>query len=205
MSTMRTLPPEPGAAPEPQTTATKALAAAGDLESARDVGAIDAAAAAAQKKLGKSKRSLVERLIYGPAPSAAELQSGARATKDAAARGQAIVREALACLRRGEAFTADGKLSGALRAAVAKEKAYGFTVPAEFGGLAASYAELAVTEEELAANGLGALAVEVSGELTIGAGSLLAYGTDAQKKTFLPLIAEGQLMGFALTEVKIGV
>lgn len=191
--------------PEPQSAATKALAAAGDLESARDVGAIDAAAAAAQKKLGKNKQSLVERLIYGPAPAATELQAGARATKDAAARGEKIVLAALECLRRGEAFTADRKLSAALRSAVAKEHAYGFTVPKEFGGLAASYAELAVTEEELAANGFGALAVEISGELTIGAGSLLGYGTDAQKKTFLPLVAEGQLMGFALTEVKIGV
>ena len=196
---------QPTTSLEPQSAATKALAAAGDLESARDVGAIDSAAQAAQKKLGKNKQSLVERLIYGPAPDNAELQAGARATKDAGAKGEKVILAALECLRRGQAFTADRKLSQALRSAVAKEHAYGFTVPTEFGGLAASYAELAVTEEELAANGLGALAVEISGELTIGAGSLLAYGTDAQKKTFLPLVAEGQLMGFALTEVKIGV
>ncbi|MCA8948612.1 MAG: acyl-CoA dehydrogenase, partial [Planctomycetes bacterium] len=59
--------------------------------------------------------------------------------------------------------------------------------------------------EELAANGLGPLAVEISGELTIGAGSLLAYGTESQQSTFLPLVAEGQLMAFGLTEVGIGV
>ena len=33
----------------------------------------------------------------------------------------------------------------------------------------------------------------------------MGYGTDAQKQLFLPLIAEGQLMGFGLTEVKVGV
>ncbi len=190
---------------EPTSAATRALNAAGDVETARDVGAIDAAAAAASKKLGATRKSLVERLIYGPTPTNAELGSGALATRDAAARGERIVQAALACLAQGEAFTSDHKLSQALRTAVAQEKAYGFTVPKEYGGLGATYAELAVTEEELAANGLAPLAVEISGELTIGAGSLLAYGTDAQKRTFLPLIAEGHLIAFALTEVKVGV
>ena len=120
-------------------------------------------------------------------------------------KGQPIIDAALGCLARGEAFATDGKLSEQLRRAVADEKAYGFTVPVEFGGLGASYPELASTEETLAANGLGALAVEVSGELTIGAGSLLGYGTDEQKKIFLPMVAEGRLMAFGLTEVQIGV
>src|SRR5690606_38728999 len=146
----------------------------------------DAAARAAAERLGRKKRGLVERLIYGPRPDTAELQSGAIAMRDAGDRGRPIVDAALRCLARGEAFTADGKLSAALRAAVAAEHGYGFTVPAEFSGLGGRYVELAITEEELAANGLGPLAVEISGELTIGAGSLLAYGSDAQKRTFLP-------------------
>ncbi|MGB3965535.1 MAG: acyl-CoA dehydrogenase family protein, partial [Planctomycetota bacterium] len=125
--------------------------------------------------------------------------------RDAGRRGEPVVAAALGALARGEAFTADGKLSAALRAAVAREKAYGFTVPAEFGGLGGRYVELAIVEEEMAANGLGPLAVEISGELTIGAGSLLAYGTDAQKRTFLPLVVQGELMAFGLTEVGIGV
>lgn len=193
------------ASPAAESTAARALAAAGDAESARDVGALDAAAKQAAERLGRSKRSLVERLIYGPLPDAGELQSGALAASKAHARGEPVVAAALASLQRGEAFTADGKLSAALRAAVAAEKGYAFTVPAEFGGLGGRYVELALVEETMAANGLGPLAVEISGELTIGAGSLLAYGTDAQKRTFLPLIAEGQLMAFGLTEVGIGV
>ncbi|MEO6595328.1 MAG: acyl-CoA dehydrogenase family protein [Planctomycetota bacterium] len=186
-------------------TAAKALAAAGDAESARDVGALDDAARLAANRLGHRRKSLVERLIYGPAPATEELQSGAFAAQRAGKRGEPVVAAALQCLQRGEAFTADGKLSAALRAAVTKEKAYGFTVPAEFGGLDGHYIELALAEEELAANGLGPLAVEISGELTIGAGSLLAYGTEAQKRTFLPLVVQGEMMAFGLTEVGIGV
>ena len=108
-------------------------------------------------------------------------------------------------LARGEAFTADARLSAALRKTVAAEKAFGYTVPAEFGGAGASYGELAAVEETLAANGLGPLAVEISGQLTIGAGSLLAYGDDRQQRTFLPLVAEGRPMAFGLTEVGVGV
>jgi alkylation response protein AidB-like acyl-CoA dehydrogenase len=105
----------------------------------------------------------------------------------------------------GRAFTADGKLSDTLRRTVASHKTYGFTIPLELGGAGGSYLGLAHIEERLAANGLGPLAVEISGELTIGAGSLLAYGSEAQRSTYLPMIAEGTLMGFALTEVAVGV
>ncbi|MGE3165730.1 MAG: acyl-CoA dehydrogenase family protein [Planctomycetota bacterium] len=202
----------PAGPPHPQqreagpgtSTAAQALAAAGDVRSAQDVGALDDAALAAKAKLGSHGRSLVERLIYGPAPSPAEFRAGA-ATAGAAARSQGLMATALDCLQRGEAFTADRKLSSALRERLARERAYGFTVPADFGGMQGTYPELAIFEEELAANGLGALAVEISGELTIGAGSLQAYGTPGQKRLFLPLIAEGRLMGFGLTEVRVGV
>ncbi len=191
--------------PANTSTAAKALAAAGDLDQARDVGALDDAALAAEKRLGRARRGLVERLIYGPAPAPRELRSGAHIGAASAAKGSQVVSAALDCIARGEAFTADGKLSSALRRAVSDESGYGFTVPAEFGGVGGSYPELAVVEESLAANGLGALAVEISGELTIGAGSLLAYGTAQQQSTFLPMVAEGRLMAFALTEVGVGV
>ncbi|MEC7726076.1 MAG: hypothetical protein VYD05_11215, partial [Planctomycetota bacterium] len=63
--------------PEAASTAAQALAAAGDAESARDVGALDDAAKQAALRLGASKTGLVERLIYGPLPGTDELQSGA--------------------------------------------------------------------------------------------------------------------------------
>ncbi|MEM8713179.1 MAG: acyl-CoA dehydrogenase family protein, partial [Planctomycetota bacterium] len=191
-------------------TAAQALAAAGDAEQAKDVAALDDSAIAAQKRLGASRASLVQRLVYGPVPKPAELSSGAQIAKANGGKGlskagQDLVKAAIGCIGRGEAFEADSKLSAALRKAVAEEKGYSFTVPEEYGGAGSGYGDLALAEEALAANGLGALAVEVSGELTIGAGSLLAYGTDKQKSTFLPMLSEGRLMAFALTEVGVGV
>jgi alkylation response protein AidB-like acyl-CoA dehydrogenase len=201
----------PDGAPEGAgSTAAQALAAAGDAEQARDVAALDDSASGAQKRLGASRAGLVQRLVYGPAPKAAELSSGAKIGQGADGKGlskagRSLVKAAIGCIGRGEAFEADAKLSSALRKAVADEKGYSFTVPEEFGGAGSGYGDLALAEEALAANGLGALAVEVSGELTIGAGSLLAYGTDEQKSTFLPMLSEGRLMAFALTEVGVGV
>jgi alkylation response protein AidB-like acyl-CoA dehydrogenase len=189
---------------ETSTTAA-ALAAAGDAESARDVGALDGAARAVERKLAATRTGLVERLVYGPAPSVAELQSGAVLAGSVAGTEEPVVAAALGCLARGEAFTANGKLSAALRHAVAAERAFGYTVTPSFGGAGASYGALAAVEESLAANGLGPLAVEISGQLTIGAGSLLAYGDDHQQRTFLPLVAEGRPMAFGLTEVGVGV
>ncbi len=187
-------------------TAAQALAAAGDAESARDVGALDDSAKQAAQRLGASKKGLVERLIYGPQPEASELQSGALgASKADRSDSDAVMAAAMDALEQGVAFTADGKLSATLRKQVAEAGGYGFTVPESFGGKNAEYTELALVEEEMAANGLGPLAVEISGELTIGAGSLLAYGTEEQKRTFLPLVADGELMAFGLTEVGIGV
>ena len=172
---------------EQSSTTARALAAAGDAESARDVGALDTAAQAVDRKLAPSRTGLVERLIYGPRPTVAELRSGAALASDVTGSERAVVEAALGCLARGEAFTANGKLSVALRKAVAAERGFGYTVPAEFGGAGASYGALAAVEEALASNGLGPLAVEISGQLTIGAGSLLAYGDAGQRRTFLPL------------------
>jgi alkylation response protein AidB-like acyl-CoA dehydrogenase len=189
---------------QPSTTA-RALAAAGDADSARDVGALDSVAQAVDRKLAPTRTGLVERLIYGPVPAVAELQAGAAMAGDVAGSERAVVEAALGSLARGEAFTASGRLSAALREAVAAQRGFGYTVPAEFGGAGASYGRLAAVEEALAANGLGPLAVEISGQLTIGAGSLLAYGDAEQRRTFLPLVAEGRPMAFGLTEVGTGV
>jgi alkylation response protein AidB-like acyl-CoA dehydrogenase len=190
---------------ERSSTAARALAAAGDLDSARDIGALDSAAQAVDSKLAPKRSALVERLIYGPLPDVAELRSGAALARSVGGTERAVVDAALGCLARGEAFTADGKLAATLRRTVAAEGGFGYTVPAAFGGAGASYGALAAVEEALAANGLGPLAVEISGQLTIGAGSLLAYGDAEQRRTFLPLVAEGRPMAFGLTEVGTGV
>ena len=196
---------ESGRAAASDSTTAAALEAAGDRLSAQDIGALDAAALAVDRKLGASRKGLVERLIYGPPPDLGELCAGGKIAQRLEQLEQPVVEAALGSLAAGEAFTADGKLTDAIRAAVAGERAYGFTVPLAHGGAGCEYVELAGVEEALAANGLGPLAVEISGQLTIGAGSILGYGSEEQRSTFLPLIAEGNLMGFALTEVAVGV
>lgn len=189
---------------EASTTST-ALDAAGDKQSAQDIGALDAAAQAVEQKLAATRSSLVERLIYGPCPDIDELQSGGRTCAQLQQQDQPLVDAAMDCMAKGEAFTLEGKISATLRQRISEEKAYGYTVPLEYGGKGASYAELARNEESLAANGLGAVAVEISGQLTIGAGSVIGYGSDDQRKTYLPMLVEGTLMGFGLTEVGVGV
>ncbi len=191
-----------------RSTAAKALAAAGSAEAARDIGAIDSASSAANARLaarrgGSTRPGLVERLIFGPPPSPEEFNTESR--DNSAEKRKAIVEVALRLLASGQAFTADGKLSRELRASVAMYGAYGITVPTELRGKGLAYTDLARLEEALAANGFGPLAVEISGHLTIGAGSLLGYGTEEQQKLFLPMVAEGRLMGFGLTEVGVGV
>lgn len=182
----------------------KALQSAGNVKFAQDLADIERKERAADQKQGGVKASLVERLIYGPAPCFEEMvppDSNAHAEKKASA----VLEKAMTCLKSGNAFSADGKLSAALRRSVANEQVYGLTVPKDYGGAGAEYRDLAVLEEQLAAHGFDGLAVEISGQLTIGAGGLNAYGSEEQKSIFLPMLAEGRLMGFALTEVKVGV
>ena len=130
-------------------------------------------------------------LVYGPAPGFEELGSGARVGSKLTREGKAVVDAALGCLAKGEAFEADLKLSTALREAIAEQRGYGFTVPDEYGGADGDYGALAVVEEELAANGLGALAVEVSGELTIGAAHCSPTGTRSRRARSCPCSARG--------------
>ncbi|MAM71725.1 MAG: acyl-CoA dehydrogenase [Gammaproteobacteria bacterium] len=186
--------------------ATEALAAAGDKAQAEDVAVLEGAAKAADRKLNTVKKPLLQRMIYGPKPELRELSSGAeRYLLSAHDKSAHILDQALALLQQGQAFTQENTLSKSLRTSLAKELAYGFTVPQAFGGLGLDYSQLAHLEEELAANGLGAMAVELSGQLTIGSSALLAYGSEAQQSRFLPQIAQGRLIAFALTEVGVGV
>jgi alkylation response protein AidB-like acyl-CoA dehydrogenase len=174
-------------------TAAKALAAAGDQDSARDVAALDVAARGVERKLAAVRNGL-------SAVVARRRRSRARVGAAPAAVAGQLPRRCCSARWRSEAFTTARGLGGAA-AYVAAESVW---LHDAGGGGAAVLAARAV-EEALAANGLGPLAVEISGQLTIGAGSLLAYGDDHQQRTFLPLVAEGRPMAFGLTEVGVGV
>ena len=80
----------------------------------------------------------------------------------------------------------------------------GMTAPAAYGGLGASTVSFALVLEELAAV-WPSLAVGVSVNSGIVAGSIVRLGTDAQKRVFLPQLADGRGLGaFCLTEPSAG-
>jgi alkylation response protein AidB-like acyl-CoA dehydrogenase len=187
-----------------ESMSVRALRSTGNQDYASELAAIEKAEKAADAHGGKLSASLVQRLIYGPQPDCSEMIPDPVEPKSSNCSEQ-ILATAKDCLSQGQAFTTDGKISIELRRAVNEHKVYGYTIPKEFGGLGSTYRELAELEENISANGFGGLAVEISGQLTIGAGGLIEYGSNEQKSLFLPLLAEGRLMAFALTEVKVGV
>jgi alkylation response protein AidB-like acyl-CoA dehydrogenase len=80
----------------------------------------------------------------------------------------------------------------------------GMTVPERDGGLGASAVAFALVLEELAA-AWPSLAVGVSVNSGIVAGSICMYGTSEQRKRWLPLLMDGTGLGaFALTEPSSG-
>lgn len=79
----------------------------------------------------------------------------------------------------------------------------GVNLPEEYGGGGAGIYELALVQEELAAQGAGLLLVVVSPAIC---GTIIGkYGTDAQKQTWLPSLADGsRIMAFGITEPDAG-
>jgi hypothetical protein len=81
---------------------------------------------------------------------------------------------------------------------------FGLTVPAEWDGAGLDYLASAIAIEELAA-GDGAFSTIVSVHNSVGCGPILAFGTDAQKETYLRKLATGEwLASFCLTEPQVG-
>jgi butyryl-CoA dehydrogenase len=80
----------------------------------------------------------------------------------------------------------------------------GITVPPEYGGLGLDYISYVVVIEELARSD-ASHAITVSAHSTLGTSPIQEFGTEAQKRRFLPLLARGQALGgFALTEPGAG-
>jgi len=77
-------------------------------------------------------------------------------------------------------------------------------VPEAYGGAGLDYVSLAVVLEEIAA-GDGATSTIVSVQNSVVCGPLLAFGTEAQKRQWLPRLASGTALGcFCLTEPSAG-
>jgi acyl-CoA dehydrogenase family protein 9 len=77
---------------------------------------------------------------------------------------------------------------------------FGLNIPREYGGRGLSTTAYTRVVQELGAID-SSVAVTVATHLSLGAQGVLLFGTDAQKKTFLPRMASGDsIAAFALTE-----
>jgi len=81
---------------------------------------------------------------------------------------------------------------------------FGMIVPEEYGGLGLSNTAYARIMQEVAGYD-GSLAVTIGAHQSIGLKGILLFGTEAQKKKYLPKLATGEwVAGFALTEPGAG-
>ncbi|MBK8858389.1 MAG: acyl-CoA dehydrogenase family protein [Opitutaceae bacterium] len=97
-----------------------------------------------------------------------------------------------------------GEIPPAVRQELARMGAYGIKVPREYGGLGLSqttYCRACMLIASHCMNVFSHLSVHQS----VGvAQPILLFGTEAQKRQFLPRVAGGELSGFALTENTVG-
>lgn len=81
---------------------------------------------------------------------------------------------------------------------------FGLIVPEEYGGSGLDYTSYCIAVEELARVD-GSQAATVAAGVSLGVAPILYFGTDAQKKEWLPKLAAGeQLFAFGLTEPDAG-
>ena len=98
-----------------------------------------------------------------------------------------------------EATVPEGVLEG-----LAERGVFGLYISREYGGLGFSQSQTARVVERIAARDAG-LAVLLGSHLSIGIKGIWMYGTEAQKRRWLPPCARGEtLASFALTEPEHG-
>lgn len=87
--------------------------------------------------------------------------------------------------------------------ALAQSDLFGLFIPEEYGGLGKGALELCIAVEELSKACVGVSTTYAANAL--GTYPILLFGTDEQKKKYLPAIASGKrLVAFALTEANAG-
>ena len=81
---------------------------------------------------------------------------------------------------------------------------FGIIVPEEYGGQGLDYSSYVIAVEELARVD-GSQAATVAAEVSLGVAPILYFGTEEQKKKWLPRLAAGEaLFAFGLTEPEAG-
>jgi alkylation response protein AidB-like acyl-CoA dehydrogenase len=97
-----------------------------------------------------------------------------------------------------------GEIPDEVFAGLGKLGAFGIKIPVEYGGLGLSqtnYCRAAM----LLGSYCGNLTALLSAHQSIGVPQpLILFGTDEQKKRWLPRVAKGEVSAFALTETKVG-
>ncbi len=80
----------------------------------------------------------------------------------------------------------------------------GVPIPETYGGMGRDYLSYILVVEELARHD-ASHAITVSAHTTLGASPILTFGTEAQKRRYLPELASGRVLGgFGLTEPAAG-
>ncbi len=88
--------------------------------------------------------------------------------------------------------------------AMAEKGWMGIPVPEEYGGLGRDYLSYILAVEELARVD-ASHSITVSAHTTLGTSPILYFGTEEQKKKWIPYLAEGRVLGgFGLTEPGAG-
>jgi alkylation response protein AidB-like acyl-CoA dehydrogenase len=104
----------------------------------------------------------------------------------------------------GRAWDAAGEMPKDAIAQLAELGFFAMLVPEEYGGAAYDAISYGITLEELARVS-AALSVIVSVHNSVCAAPIAKFGTEAQKKRFLPLLATGEALGaFSLSEPNAG-
>ncbi|HTV63841.1 MAG TPA: acyl-CoA dehydrogenase family protein [Verrucomicrobiae bacterium] len=128
-------------------------------------------------------------------------------TDDDSGRGGAFLKQLEAFLREkvdADEIDRTGEISQSVIDGLAELGAFGIKVPVEYGGLGLSqtcYCRAAM----LLGSWCGSTAALISAHQSIGVPQpLILFGTDDQKKKYLPRLARGEISAFALTEVDVG-
>jgi alkylation response protein AidB-like acyl-CoA dehydrogenase len=101
-------------------------------------------------------------------------------------------------------FDREGWIADAVVAKMGELGLLGMMVPDEWDGSYTDYVGYALAIEEIAA-GCAASSTLMSVHSSVGCGPILKFGTEAQKRRYLPDMARGKLIGcFCLTEPQAG-
>ncbi len=124
-----------------------------------------------------------------------------------AARGEAFLERLRAFARDhidGDAIDRDGWVPDAVLEGLAEIGAFGMKIPIEYGGLELSQRTYN-RALEIVASRCGSTGAFLSAHQSIGVpGPLMMFGSDEQKRRYLPRLATGALSAFALTEPNVG-